>query len=214
MSVKNIQTTIIDKLTPEAIEDMKTIWFTADLHHAHDKIISICGRSCSKEYHEKWLVDLFNSHVQKKHTAYLLGDISFARKADANRFISKLNGNKFLILGNHDDSLEHSPHFTQITIRKNFTYSRFGLNIHIVLDHFPSSSWNRKIHGAWHLYGHVHGRFTNTGLSYDVGIDNRDNTYGISCHERPINLYEICILMNNMQKAGRDKDYTEMTVNI
>jgi len=205
--MKNIQETIIDRLTPEIIADMETIHFTADLHHGHDAIVEICGRLCSKEYHEKWIVESFNSCVLKKHTVYLIGDISFAHRPDANRFIGRLNGNKFLILGNHDKSLEHSTQFTQITQIKDFTYSRFGLNIHIVLCHYPLASWNRKIHGSWHLYGHVHGRFENTGLSYDVGIDNADNKYNISCHGRPINLYEVCILMNNIQKSGRENGY-------
>ena len=42
--MKNIQVDIIDKLTPELIEEMKHIYFTADLHFDHPKIVRICNR--------------------------------------------------------------------------------------------------------------------------------------------------------------------------
>jgi hypothetical protein len=81
------------------------------------------------------------------------------------------------------------------------------------------ASWNRKPHGAWHLYGHVHGRFENTGLSIDVGIDNRkgfvglDNDYHDS-YNKPINLYSVVQIMAVKEKLNQDKDGTEVSVNL
>ena len=201
---RNIQSEIVDKLTPEIIEDMKKIWFTSDLHHAHNKIIDICKRPCKVEDHTQWLIDSINTYVKKKDILYLLGDVSFAKKPEAEVFLNKLNGEKFLIVGNHDKSLEHAPQFTQIKQIKDFTYGRYGLNIHIVLMHYPCISWNRKIYGSWHLYGHVHGRYVNKGLSFDVGIDNNDLTHSVNCYHKPINLYEVVMLMNEKQKNGDD----------
>jgi len=78
---------------------------------------------------------------------------------------------------------------------KDFTYSQHGLNIHIALCHYPMISWNRSVHGSWHLYGHVHGRTKHSGLAMDVGIDNQDfEGY------RPLNLYEICEFMSEKEK--------------
>lgn len=215
----NIKTDIIDKLNPEIIQDMQRIWFTADLHHSHDKIISICGRPCSEKMHEEWLVNLINSNVKKKDVIYMIGDVSFARKPDADRFVDRLNGEKFLILGNHDKSLEKSTRFTQITQIKDFSYSKFGLNIHIVLCHYPMASWNRKPHGAWHLYGHVHGRFENTGLSIDVGIDNKKGFVGLDndnhdSYNKPINLYSVVQIMARKEQLNQDKDNTEVSVDV
>jgi calcineurin-like phosphoesterase family protein len=36
--------------------------------------------------------------------------------------------------------------------------------------------WNHSSHGAWHLYGHSHGRLPslNASLSMDVGVDTHD----------------------------------------
>lgn len=214
---------ILHLITPEIKADMETIWFTADVHHGHPKIINICNRPIylnadeeklftpeqktlkNKEYknlldtkHTEWLVkEVINKWVGKKHTLYFGGDLSMAKKTAAEKFIDRLNGNKFLILGNHDNNIKNSTRFSQITQRKNFNYSRFGINIHIVLDHFPLASWERKVHGSWHLYGHVHGRlnFPNS-LCFDIGIDNpllHEITGGV---HRPLNLYEIVVLMS------------------
>jgi calcineurin-like phosphoesterase family protein len=52
-------------------------------------------------------------------------------------------------------------------------------NQKITLCHYPMRSWNCSFHGAWHLFGHVHGRMenVNTGLSFDVGVDVPDWNY-------------------------------------
>lgn len=211
----NIQANIIEKLTPEIIREMEQIHFVADLHHGHPKIVDICNRPISREEHDEWLLrEVFNKYVQKKHEVYILGDVSLARKPDAQKWVARMNGNKHLITGNHDRSVDKLGNWTEITQIKDFTFSRYGLNIHIVLCHFPLASWNRKIHGAWHLYGHVHGRFQATGLSWDCGIDNKSNEFGVFGWLRPINLYEVVQIMNERQKRGFDKDYTEVSVEI
>jgi len=194
---------------------METIWFTADLHHGHPKIINICNRPVSvylegveqdlknRLYrdtldiaHTEWLVkEVINKWVDKKHTLYLLGDVSMAKRTEAEKFIDRLNGNKFLIIGNHDKNIQNSTRFSQRILRKDFSYSRFGINIHIVLHHNPILSWDRKPHGSWHLYGHVHGRLKNFGLSFDVGIDNPELLEITGGYHRPLNLYEIVEIM-------------------
>jgi len=213
-NIKNdIQKNIIDRLTLDIIEDMKKIHFVADLHHGHSKIVDICNRPISREKHDEWLLkEVFNKYVQKNQEVYILGDISMAKRRDAEKFVARMNGNKHLILGNHDKNVSHLGNWSEVTQIKDFTYSRFGLNIHIILCHYPIASWNRKIHGAWHLHAHSHGRFENSGLSWDVGIDNQSNKFGVFGWCRPINLYEVVQIMNEKQKQGFDKDFTESQV--
>jgi calcineurin-like phosphoesterase family protein len=198
---------IVDS-SPSIKEEMQRIHFTADLHHSHPKIIDICNRPVYVDYegdkslknreykelldqaHNEWLVkEVFNKHIGKNHTVYILGDVSMDKKTEAEKFIDRLNGNKFLIIGNHDKNIHNSTRFSQITQIKDFSFSRGGLNIHIALCHYPLASWNRKPHGAWHLYGHVHGRYKNSGLSLDVGIDNAEIGW------KPINLYQVALMM-------------------
>jgi calcineurin-like phosphoesterase family protein len=193
--MKNIQEDIIDKLTPEAIEDMKHIWFIADLHAQHPKIVDICSRPISREENDEWLIrEVFNKYVQRKDDVYILGDISLGKRKDAEKFIARLNGNKHLILGNHDQNVRHLGNFCEVTQIKDFNFSRGNLNIHIVLCHYCMLSYNRQVHGSWHLFGHSHCRLLEGQplLSFDVGIDR----IGLW---RPYNLYEICQIMNKKQ---------------
>ena len=55
--------------------------------------------------------------------------------------------------------------------------------------------WNRAHHGAWHLYGHSHGKLPEaaTFLSMDVGVDTHDF--------RPWHFDEINLLMTEKAKA-------------
>lgn len=195
---------ILDEVesNPSIKEEMQKIHFTADLHHSHPKIVNICNRPTTVEEHDEWLVrEVFNKWVGKKDTVYILGDLSLDKRYDAEKFIDRLNGNKFLISGNHDNNILNSSRFFQITQIKDFTYSRPGINIHISLCHYPMASWNRKPHGAWHLYGHTHCRFENTGLSFDVGIDR----IGVW---KPYNLYDICLIMREKEiKMGEELYY-------
>jgi len=212
---------ILGMITPEIKADMETIHFCADLHHGHPKIIDICNRPVFlkdkdvahipmekrslkfPEYkrlrnaqHDDWLVkEVINKWVQKNHSLYLLGDVSMAKRVDAEKFLDRLNGNKYLIEGNHDKNIRNSTRFAQRTQRKNYSYSRFGINIHIVLDHFPLLSWDRKVHGSWTLYGHVHGRLKAFGHSFDVGIDNPELHEITGGYHRPLNLFEIVTIM-------------------
>jgi calcineurin-like phosphoesterase family protein len=223
--MKNIKEDIINKLTPECIEDMRHIWFIADPHTDHPKIVKICSRPVPltdaldtsipeqkrrlNELHNDWLIrEVYNKYIDKKDEVYILGDLSLYPKNDAEKLIDKLHGNKHLILGNHDDNISHSTRFSEITQRKDFKYKRFGLDLHIVLDHYPLASWNKKIHGSWMLYGHVHGRFANLsteiekflGLIWDVGIDNKKEYIDFNGRKvnnwcKPVNLYDVVQIM-------------------
>jgi len=229
----SIQTNILDKLTPQIISEMETIWFTADLHHGHPKIVHICNRPVylspelhdyfigreaeDPEYkmykdpqwkaemtkvHDEWLVkEVFNKYIKRNHSVYILGDLSMAKRQEAEKFIDRLNGDKFLILGNHDKNIDTSTRFAQITQIKDFRFKRPGIDINISLCHYPMASWDKKPHGAWHLYGHVHGRYKNPGLSLDVGIDNAEIGW------RPINLYEVIQIMADKEKTLGEGNY-------
>lgn len=156
------------------------IYFTSDTHFGHEKIVEICNRPTTIEDHDKWLIDIWNSTINKKDTVYHLGDFALFKgqgsRDKAEKILDKLHGNKILIIGNHDEQIRTSTRWSSVTQIKDFTYNvpdaeGKPTNIHIVLCHYPLASWNRKVFGAMHLYGHCHGRFTNVGLSFDVGID-------------------------------------------
>jgi len=165
-------------------EESKHIWFTSDTHLLHPKIVEICDRPISIENHDDWIIDRFNSVVDKKDQLFILGDVSMGNLTKTDKLLDRLNGKKTLILGNHDNSIKHSTRFEEICQIKDFAFdSPMYKNIHLVLCHYPMLSWNRKVNGSGHLFGHVHGRLPGVGLSMDVGVDA--NNY------MPINLEQI-----------------------
>jgi calcineurin-like phosphoesterase family protein len=155
---------------------------------------------------DEWLIkEVINGTVGKKDKLYILGDVTMANKKVSDKFLDRLNGDKSLIVGNHDSNIAKSTRFGEITQIKDFTFSRKeeGINIHIVLCHYPMMSWNRRVHGSWMLFGHVHGRLEGVGRSHDVGIDNLDNMH------RPLNLYQICNIMAAKPFYNDDPDFDD-----
>lgn len=118
------------------------------------------------------MINRFNSVIGKYDELYLLGDVSLGPRDESEELIKKLNGNKHLIIGNHDKNIKNSKEFIEITQIKNFNFSSKSFpNVHIVLCHYPLASWERKSYNSFHLFAHEHGRYKNTKLSMDVGVD-------------------------------------------
>lgn len=120
------------------------------------------------------LIQNYNAVVHKNDTVYILGDISHHLPMDrANELISRLNGKKILIKGNHDkkDDLEL---FEEICDFK--TVSLNGL--YFALMYYPMLSWPKKNSGSIQLHGHIHAHEEYNlqnkadGIRrYDVGVD-------------------------------------------
>ena len=122
-----------------------------------------------EEYIKRW-----NNKVKKGDEIYILGDLSFY-----NKILKRLNGMKFLIIGNHDHLFLDDDEFDQTLFRwvRDTAMIKDGEH-RISLFHYPIQVWNEQHHGSLHFYGHVH---SNTGTmhpmkyeipnSYNVGID-------------------------------------------
>jgi len=63
-------------------------------------------------------------------------------------------------------------------------------DIEMVLCHYAMRSWPKSHYGAWHLYGHSHGKLPMLGRSMDIGVDTHDFY--------PYSLDEISCIMNNI----------------
>ena len=95
-------------------EEAKHIFFTADLHLLHPKIVDICNRPTTINEHDEWVIDRINSVVGKKDELYILGDVSMASKEKTDKLLQKIHGDKKLIIFIHgglntpEDSLSKS----------------------------------------------------------------------------------------------------------
>ena len=192
----------LENLENEVKKEMEEIWFTADFHQGHrpmaESLWDGIDRPTNMENHDQWLLDIVNARVGKKDKLYILGDVSLRPRKEVEKFLNKMNGNKVLIFGNHDRNLKNSTVIGEKTLMKEFKYKRHGISIHIVLCHYPMVSWNRSVHGSWHLYGHVHGRYVHDRLAFDVGLDSPEMN-----HE-PINLYEVAVRMVKKKKIMQE----------
>jgi calcineurin-like phosphoesterase family protein len=176
---------------------MTNIWFTSDLHFSHKNILRHCEErlkafgipsNISEEekvrLHDKYLIKLWNKTVSKKDIIYVLGDFSFANTENTKKILSKLNGNKFLILGNHDKSSEKlEGYFKQIAQMKEIIFKKDNFDFleedfGVFCCHYAMITWSRKHYGVCQLMGHSHGRMddyneASTDLRVDVGIDGK-----------------------------------------
>lgn len=143
------------------------IWYTADHHFGHKRIIELAHRPFSSvEEMDEEMVRRWNAIVARGDTVYHVGDFAFA---DHTPYLSRLNGQKRLILGNHD-------HSNRVKAAKGWATVDSMLTIKdgetpIVLCHYGLRVWNRSHYGALHFYGHSHGSLPGDSQSCDVGVD-------------------------------------------
>jgi calcineurin-like phosphoesterase family protein len=158
------------------------IWFTSDLHFYHKNVIAYCNRpfACVEEMNED-LIRRWNSIVNVDDTVYLLGDIAFCGPAKLRTIVSRLNGVKHLILGNHDyNNKMHKKDFGFITVNKELELE-LATNLVVTLSHFPFAGdhteeerykeMRPKDNGQWLLHGHVHNAWKVRGRQINVGAD-------------------------------------------
>ena len=156
------------------------IYFTADLHFGHANVMRLCNRPFqSVEEMDNALIANWNGCVKPNDDIYILGDFMFkAPSGAAHRYLSQLNGRKYLIRGNHDKPMKDTelcPHDLQ-WIKDYFVLKQNGRQY--VLFHYPILEWANYFRGAVHLYGHVHNNASSaarmealTGPAFNVGVD-------------------------------------------
>ena len=158
------------------------IYFTADLHFYHDKIIRHTQRPFRNvEEMNTALIKKWNDKVSYDDEVYILGDFTMKGAEIASSCLYSLCGKKHLIRGNHDrfaDSAAFEPSlFVSIRDYMEITY----LNTRFILFHYPIVEWNGYWKGAIALHGHQHNH-KNYNLEnrkkgirrYDVGVDAND----------------------------------------
>lgn len=142
------------------------IFFTSDTHFGHHNIIEYCQRPFSSvEEMDESLVQKWNEVVKPKDTVFHLGDLAFKYGMIS---AHKLNGKKFLILGNHDLRI-HKCRFRDagFTLLSN-NYKFYDLN----LTHWPHP---QNFDPEYiNICGHVHNNWRTKDGWVNVGVDAWD----------------------------------------
>lgn len=179
------------------------IWFTSDLHFFHDRVLEfhskrkeIFGKDIQSA--KEAMITLWNSRVSKNDTVYILGDLAFGGVEDKRKLFIRLNGNKVLVLGNHDKVPNKlKSYFNHITQIKNLKFKKSVYNflhrdLEIIMCHFPMLTWEHKEKGSIMVHGHCHGKVDKINedskdLRVDVGIDGKLANYDLVSLEKLAN---------------------------
>lgn len=154
-------------------------WFTSDTHFNHANVIEYSSRPFENlEAMTEAIVENWNRVVKPGDTVFHLGDFALSwgkrDKEMIDGLLTRLNGQKWLIIGNHDrEEVIRNPrwvsarHYHEIKIDVGGKHKQ-----KIVLSHYPMRSWNNMHYGSWMLHGHSHGNLIDIGGKIvDVGVD-------------------------------------------
>ena len=155
------------------------IYFTADLHFYHEKIIKHTKRPFhSVEEMNKILIKKWNDKVSCDDEVYILGDFTLKGAETASAILYSLKGKKHLIRGNHDNFVDSDSFDRSLFVSIQDYMELTCQNMQFVLFHYPILEWHGFGKGAVMLHGHQHNhREYNINnkksgiLRYDVGGD-------------------------------------------
>lgn len=145
----------------------KNIWIISDTHFNHSNILSFSDKIgkpvrsfANAEEMNETMIERWNSIVKPGDKVYHLGDVLFGNNKEEwmNKNFPRLNGQKRLIVGNHDNVVMMSKGgwFGKVELWRNF--SEFGL----LLTHVPvHQSTLKESHrfgegGMVNVHGHIH----------------------------------------------------------
>jgi calcineurin-like phosphoesterase family protein len=153
----------------------------SDIHFNHKNILKYNpdGRADGRDFdsleeHEvdtqviamnEGIISNWNSLVGHDDHTFILGDLCMGQMKFAVETITRLNGWKTIVLGNHDRGLMKLPEFQNresklaIKVLETTHYLCFSprKGVEIVMSHFPFASWDGMGKGSMMFHGHLHG---------------------------------------------------------
>lgn len=139
-----------------------TIRYIADMHFDYDSIIAYDNRPFDsvEEMNEALIANWNRVVTDPEDLTWILGDFC---SGDAERWcelLSRLNGRKALILGNHDDPSVLNVEAVRAQLEDVAEYREItDQGRHVVLCHYPILAFRDHYFGWYHLYGHVHASY-------------------------------------------------------
>lgn len=165
--------------------DCKEVFFTSDTHFFHKNIIEYCNRPFSNvEEMNEGIINLWNEVVPKDGIVFHLGDVCFGGKTRLEAVVPRLNGDIYLIRGNHD--VKNIPPYLFKEVHDQLMIKVTGdeeiPEQKIFMHHFPFLTWPEKEQGCWQLFGHTHQNDlqdcsylkTQSVGQLNVGLDNNN----------------------------------------
>ena len=158
-----------------------TLFFTGDHHFSHFNILRYTGRPFATVIEmDRIMVERWNERVKSRDSVMHLGDISFGRYPQIAHNVGKLNGQIWIIKGNHDKAKDLDQLVKDKLIdgwereKKEWTAPDGSV---WYLAHHPLPGEHRQ------LCGHVHQHWAIQGWKVNCGVD--------AWQFRPITIEEI-----------------------
>jgi calcineurin-like phosphoesterase family protein len=157
---------------------MNDVWFCSDHHLLHEKIIKFTNDegeiirkfSSLNEMHETF-IERHNAVVKPSDKVYFLGDVTMRYDREFSSLITRFNGHRRLLIGNHD-RVKGTRLFDYF--EKVYTFKFFKRNSSdeypFWLSHVPVHPNSLRHKGIANVHGHVH---ANPVLSEDGTPDFR-----------------------------------------
>ncbi|MDQ0318995.1 calcineurin-like phosphoesterase family protein [Pararhizobium capsulatum DSM 1112] len=157
-------------------------FYTSDTHFLHERLLGMQPRPFETiEEHDDTIIDRWNAVVGDADHVYHLGDFAFGLAKHAERvreIFDRLNGRKYLIIGNHDVNKRGDLHPALADLdwaaRPEHGLRTKDGGRDLWLSHYAARTWPSSGYGAIHFYGHSHGKLSGVGRSRDVGVDMPD----------------------------------------
>lgn len=180
---------------------MSEIWFTSDTHFGHVKIVEYqpnrmdeFGLDAPDQIEEmnEAMVEAWNAQIGPDDFVWHLGDFAMGQIDKGLAYASRLNGEIFLVMGNHDrpHPCRGQTHKIPEWEEKYYNAGFVGLSlterhvlggVPVIMNHFPYSGdhadeerytdWRPADNGQVLLHGHVHGLWQINGRQVNVGMD-------------------------------------------
>lgn len=169
-----------------------SLFFVSDTHFNHYSSIKYSEfrhRFSTVDEMNDGIIKAWNAKVSPSDIVFHLGDVGWTKPAETVKLLNRLNGLKFLIIGNHDEKLVKylTKNPEERCFEGIYPYREIKLEGTLtVLMHYPIYSWNRSHYGSIHLHGHCHGQKGEnypSGNILDVGIDTREDLSPYSQYE-------------------------------
>lgn len=148
----------------------QSIYFISDLHLGHKNILEFGDRK-HKDLTEMHIamMDAWNAKVRKmRDVVYVLGDVAF--DINALDWLNMMNGQKRLILGNHDKF--QYPVYEKYFEKVMHFHKGYG---GMVLTHIPMHPNELQYRSwKWNIHGHVHDKKLNEVYGdkyFNVNVD-------------------------------------------
>lgn len=162
-----------------------TIWFISDTHFSHGNILKFQTKVGSLvrpgftdvDHMDETMIRLWNDRVMPNDIVYHLGDVIFGNAQRLAAIMTRLNGRKRLILGNHDNHIDvrdFRKYFQKITSLRHFGSDMTGCKVSFVACHYPLHMSSFRYDAApntFCVHGHIHEKVIADAAYLNVSVE-------------------------------------------